>query len=120
MSVSVTVELPEELARHAQAIANQTRRRFEEVLVDWMYRAAGEPSVESLSDAEVLALSHAMMDPKDDEELSDLLTGNQEGTLQERERRRLDELMAVYRRGLVRKAQALRVAVERGLRPRLG
>lgn len=32
---------------------------------------------------------------------------------------RLDELMHLYRRGLVRKAQALKVAVERGLRPPL-
>ena len=31
-------------------------------------------------------------------------------------RRRLDELMHVYEQGLLRKAQALRVAVQRGLR----
>ena len=33
--------------------------------------------------------------------------------------KRLEELMRVYRTGLVRKAQALKVAVSRGLRPRL-
>ena len=45
---------------------------------------------------------------------------DRDGLLQEPERRRLDDLMRVYRRGLVRKAQALRTAVARGLRPRLG
>jgi hypothetical protein len=35
------------------------------------------------------------------------------------QRQRLDELMQVYRHGWVRKAQALQVAVQRGLRPPL-
>ena len=34
--------------------------------------------------------------------------------------RRLDELMDIYRRGMVQKAQALKVAVDRGLQPPLG
>jgi hypothetical protein len=36
--------------------------------------------------------------------------------LDDDEKRRLDELMRVYERGLLRKAQALRAAVRRGLR----
>jgi hypothetical protein len=31
----------------------------------------------------------------------------------------LDSLMGIYRRGMVRKAQALKVAVDRGLQPPL-
>jgi hypothetical protein len=53
------------------------------------------------------------------EELSALLEGNREGTLQAAEWARLGELMQVYRRGLIRKAQAIQVAVARGLRHRL-
>jgi hypothetical protein len=53
------------------------------------------------------------------EELSRLLAGNREGSLAEAEPARLDELIRLYRRGLVRKAQALRIAVARGLGPRL-
>ena len=41
------------------------------------------------------------------------------GQQQEDERARLDALMRSYRRGMVRKAQALKVAVERGLQPPL-
>jgi hypothetical protein len=119
MSVKVTVELPEELADRARAVASQTSRRFEEVLVEWIDRAAAETPLESLPDEEVLALCDAQMAPDKHEELSDLLARNREGQLQNTERNRLEELMQFYRRGLVRKAQALRVAVARGLRPRL-
>ena len=120
MSVRVTVELPDEVARRAQAVAARSHRDFEEVLAEWVSRAAEEPPVESLSDAEVLALCDGMMAPAEDDELSELLAKNREGLLREQDRFRLDELMGVYRRGLVRKAEALRAAVERGLRPPLG
>jgi hypothetical protein len=56
------------------------------------------------------------METDQNEELSHLLARNREGQLDEVERQRLDELMQVYRAGLLRKAQALKVAVEKGLR----
>jgi hypothetical protein len=119
MSITVTIELPEELAQRARAVAAKTRRSFEDVLVEWIDRAGGEPPVESLPDEDVLALCDSQMEAGQQEELSELLSCNREGVLGDKERERLDELMRVYRRGLVRKAQALKTAVERGLRPRL-
>jgi hypothetical protein len=119
MGERVTLELPEDLARRARAAAAQSQLRFEEALVRWIDRAVAEPPVESLSDADVLALCDGQMDAGQQEELSDLLARNREGQLQGEESGRLDELMRVYRRGLVRKAHALQVAVARGLRPRL-
>jgi hypothetical protein len=59
------------------------------------------------------------MGPEQQEELSRLLIGNREGLLPDAERERLEELMQVYRRGLIRKAQALKTAVTRGLKPPL-
>jgi SRSO17 transposase len=50
-------------------------------------------------------------------ELSDLLARQREGQLADTERPRLDALLDAYRRGMVRKARALKVAVERGLQP---
>jgi hypothetical protein len=79
-----------------------------------------EPVLELLSDAELLAVCDSQQEATLQEDLSDLLERNQEGTLDEEERRRLDDLMQTYRAGLVRKARALQVAVSRGLRPRLG
>jgi hypothetical protein len=120
MAEKVTVELPEDLAQQVRAIAARTQRSFEEVLVDWIRRAGAEPVLELLPDRDLLAVCDSAMGPDQEEELSDLLERNQEATLSEAERRRLDELMRAYRAGLVRKAQALRIAVARGLRPRLG
>ena len=119
MGEIVTLELPEKLARSAREMAARTHRRLEEVRVEWLDRAAAEPPVESLADDQVLALCDLQMEAGLQEELSDLLARNREGPLNPTDHDRLEELMQTYRRGLVRKAQALKVAVERGLRPPL-
>lgn len=49
--------------------------------------------------------------------MSDLLARQREGQLNETENSQLDKLMQVYRYGLVRKAKALKVGVQRGLIP---
>ena len=51
--------------------------------------------------------------------LGALLARQREGRLDGVERQRLNELMDIYRRGMVQKAQALKVAVDRGLQPPL-
>lgn len=119
MSVKVMVELPDELAERARSVATQTRRRFEDLLVEWIDRAVAEPAMESLADDQVLALCDSQMEAGQQEELSELLTRNREEMLSEAKRDRLSDLMRIYRRGLLRKAQALKTAVDRGLRPRL-
>jgi len=119
MSIRVTVDLPESLAKRAQEIAALTSRRFEDVLVDWLSHADSEPKVESLPDDQLLAMCDAQLALPEQEELSDLLERNREATMTESERLRLDELMQAYRQGLVRKARAHRAAVARGLKSRL-
>jgi hypothetical protein len=119
MSEKVTVELPDELAQRARAIAARTERPVEDILVDWIRQGGARPVLELLSDEELLAVCDGEMDAAQQEELSDLLERAQEGAMPEAERRRLEELMQGYRAGLVRKAQALQLAVARGLRPRL-
>ena len=120
MGEIVTLELPDEVARSAREVADRTYRPLEDVLVDWIGRVAAERPVESLPDDQVLALCDIEMDVEQQEELGNLLARNREGLISNAERARLDELMMAYRRGLVRKARALKVAVERGLRPPLG
>lgn len=73
--------------------------------------------IASLSDTEVIALSELQMEPIEDRRLSELLDKQQAGTLTEAETPELSRLMEIYRRVLLRKARALRVAVERGLSP---
>ena len=119
MSEVITLELPSELARKARAMAASTNRRFEDAVVQWIERAVAEPDIEELSDAEVLGLSQGQWPEPMQNELSDLLAGNREGTLSDTEHQRLEELMSKYQDDLLRKAQALQEAVARGLRPRL-
>lgn len=78
------------------------------------------PAVASLPDAELLTLCDAEMNARQQEDLGQLLEKNREGQLQPAERARFEGLMSLYRRGLVRKAQAIEMAVRRGLRSPLG
>lgn len=119
MGEIVTLELPANLAMRARETATRTHRRIEDVVIDWIERIAAEPPVEALPDDQVLALCDMQMKAEQQEELGDLLARNREQALSSAEQARLDELLRIYRRGLVRKAQAIQVAVERGLRPPL-
>lgn len=119
MSEIVTLEVPDNLAARARAVAAQTHRPLEDVLIAWLAKVAHDIPIADLSDIEVLPLRDRQMSDVEQGELSTLLAEQREGTLREDERVRLDTLMRSYRQGMVRKAQALNVAVERGLQPPL-
>lgn len=119
MGQTVSLDLPPDLAQRAAAVAQQTHRRVEDVLLEWLGRAASDVPIESLPDDQVLALANREMSQSEQRALSTLLARQREGALDEAARQRLDELMTSYRRGMVEKARALKVAVERGLRPPL-
>ncbi|MEH2199016.1 hypothetical protein [Nostoc sp.] len=119
MAEIVTLQLPEILAQRAKEIAAFTHRRLEDVLLEWIDRAITELPLESLPDEQVLAICDMQMETQQQEVFSELQARHREGQLNDAEVRQLDELMQVYRRGLVSKARALKVAVERGLKPAL-
>jgi hypothetical protein len=120
MSELITLELPDGLVQSARSVAARTQRRVEDVLVEWLDRAVTDEPVDALPDDQILALSNLQMSETQQAELHDLLAVQREGRLDKVERVRLAALMDTYRRGMVRKAQALEVAVARGLRPPLG
>ncbi len=120
MSEIVMLELPDALAQSARETARRTHRRVEDVLIEWLDRAANELPIEMLPDDQVLALRDMQMSDEQQAELSDLLAHQCERPLDGRDRVRLEELLEVYRRGMVKKARAMKVAVERGLQPPLG
>ncbi len=119
MAENVPLTLPEDLAQQARAVAASTQQTVEEVLLNWIRLGGAEPVLELLPDQELLAICDRQLDPDRDEELAELLQGKQDGELGDEERNRLETLMRQYRIGLIRKAQAIKVAVNRGLRPRL-
>jgi hypothetical protein len=113
MSEPITIQISDHAIQHAAQIAANTKQSVEAVLSDLIESSL---PVELLSDDEVLVLSEMRMTEDQDDELSDLLAQQREGELDPEGRRRLIELMQIYEHGLLRKSQALRVAVERGLR----
>lgn len=119
MSETFTLELSTELATRARALAAVMKRPVEEVVAEWVGRGAAEPALEGTSDEELLALCDAEISMSMQQELSALLARDRESLLDISQRRRLDELMASYRRGLVLKAKAWQQAVARGLKPPL-
>ena len=115
----VTLTLPEDLLSAAQQQARRDARPVEAVLLEWLNQGADLPVV-SLSDAQVLELTHVQMATEAQSRLSELLARQREASLSPNEASELSRLMNVYRRGLVRKAEAYKVAVERGLTSPLG
>ncbi len=116
----ITVELSEATARLVHQMAEQMGRPPEAIVRELVDRSVADAPVEALPDAEVLALADMVMGEDEQQELADLLDDQREGALSSTARPRLAALMQVYRRGMVRKSEALKVAVLRGLRPPLG
>jgi hypothetical protein len=115
--VKVTVEVNEALYKLARTIAESTGKPIEGVLADLMNRFGHEPSIEQLRDEEVLKIADSRLAQHQQEELDMLLTLSNAGKLETQQKMQLDELMEIYRLGQVRKALAMKEAVERGLRP---
>ena len=119
MSHVVMLDLPDDLGQRARVIAAQTHRRVEDVLLEWLGRGAADIAMDQLPDDQVLTLCDLEMSEEQQHELNDLLARQREGLLESDERHSLNELMGIYRRGMIQKAQALKEAVDRGLRPPL-
>jgi len=116
----ITLELAEATARLLQQMAERTGRPADAIARELIDRGVAEAPIEALPDDEVMALAEMAMSDGDQQELADLLDDQREGGLDGAGRGRLAALMQVYRRGMVRKSEALKAAVLRGLLPPLG
>ena len=124
MSTQVRITLHDEVYRRAKRLAQMSNRNIEELLaqaIELSLSSVGPATdtyrpVSKLSDAEVLELSQMQMDAKQERRFSRLLNKQQGGKLSNSEGSELLALMQNYQEKLLRKAQALREAVQRGLR----
>jgi hypothetical protein len=124
MATRVVVTLPDDVYRRVERLAQLTNREVADLVADTItlslppldLSTGSVPAVMSLSDEEVLALMELQMLPAQDRRLSALLQKQQAQALSVPEQAELLALMQVYQEGLLRKAQALREAVRRGLR----
>jgi len=126
--MEVTLNLPENVYHQAARLAQLLNRDVPHVLADTLTGALaslGTSAVDltpiaELSDNELLGVAELRISAEPGERLGVLLEHQQSGPLNELERSELAALMQIYHECLVRKAQALREAVRRGLREPLG
>ena len=128
MNKPITLNLPEDVYSRASGLAQLIGRDLTEVLIEAISLSLSSTSpldksdrhfseyLKSLSDSEVIAMSELQMESEQDLRLSQLLSKQQADTLSEAERPELWTLMQIYQTLLLKKAVALREAVERGLR----
>ncbi len=120
MSTRVILNLPDEVYNQAelmnQDVPHVLAETIESVLSPLGASGGELTPVGKLSDSEVLAAADLRMEEAQGRRLGRLLDRQQAGRLREAERNELAALMQVYHECLVRKAQALREAVRRGLR----
>jgi hypothetical protein len=125
MTEQITLTLPTALLEKAELLARRAGRPVSELLAETIElslqplgdAARDEPPPDRWSDEETLKNADLPMPAAEDERLSDLLDRQQAGSLTARERSELTALIALYQRLLLCKAQGLREAVRRGLRP---
>ena len=124
MSTRVVVTLPEDVYRRAENLAQMTSRDVSDVVADAAARSLADldghvPALRSLtdlSDENIVALSELQLDPELDRRYFVLLERQRESEITPEERAELGSLLRIYQQGLVRKTDALREAVQRGLR----
>jgi hypothetical protein len=115
---AITIDLPPEVVEQIRLEATRQGLEPGPFLVEFLhdrFTDTQELAVEELSDAQVLDLCDRMMTDADQTAMSELLEQNSEGLLTEPGQRQLDALMQIYQTGMVRKAEAWKVAVDRGL-----
>jgi hypothetical protein len=123
MTIPVTINLPDDTYQRAERFARLANRDLSTVLADTLTQSLPSisaavdslPVISTLDDAQVMALTQLEMEPSQDARLSELLYKQQAATLAPKEPQELDDLMQIYREGLLRKATALAEAVNRGL-----
>ena len=122
MSTQLTLDLPENLVARAQTIAQRVGQSVNDLLAEsielslkpWGMVLDGD--IHQSGDDDVLNACDLQLSTEDDCRLTELLQRQQAETLPVHEQAELASLMQVYQEGLVRKAEALREAVRRGLR----
>ncbi|MFM2431400.1 MAG: hypothetical protein RLZZ511_2613 [Cyanobacteriota bacterium] len=120
---AITIDLPPEIVEQIRLEATRQGLEPGPFLAGFLhdrFTDTQERAIEQLSDVQVLALCDRMMTDDDQTEMSQLLEQHREGLLTEPAQQRLDALMRIYRAGMVRKAEAWKIAVERGLRAGIG
>ena len=121
--MELTIDLPKQLYQDVSMLAKRKKKSIGKVIEQAVLREVKEFSLASNDerpladclDTEVLALANSKMSEAEAARQSELLEKQREEIITPFERNELDVLFRVYQVGNLRKAQAIREAVERGL-----
>jgi hypothetical protein len=126
MTISITINLPENLVESAQRLGEFTARELSDVLIDTLeivlptFNNISEISLNSqisyLADAEVIEIANLKMDVSQNNRLGELQAKGKNIGLTETERYELLVLISIYQIGQLRKSEALAEAVKRGIK----
>ncbi len=115
MNQQITLTVSENVWFYAKAVAVRSKQRVEDVLSDWLEKGSSEIDLEKLSDSEISALTKMKISAERQKRLSDLLFKNREAGLNKNEQSELDLMLEISELNMLRKAEALQIAVKRGL-----
>jgi len=125
---TVTLKLPESLYRSAHQVAEATKQPLEALLTDTIARtlpplddvspaeAAELAKLTNLDDASLWREARATMNPVEQTKIHELLNRQGASELTSADHARLQDLLEVYGRLMVRKAQAYLLLARRGYR----
>ncbi len=113
MNQQIIIEISEQVWRRANILAEQNKRKPEDVLGEWLEETVAETRIEDLTDEEILALAESKFNDEQQTNFSRLLEMNRENSLSQTDKAALDAMMRTYENGLLRKSKALREAVKR-------
>jgi hypothetical protein len=113
--MGITLQLPEQIYRNISIIAEKSKRKVADLIVDSVQEKYSVNSLANLTNEEVLALAKLQMPKKQSDRHSELLYKNQAGTLKPTEKQELDFFQQVYGAALSRKTDGIYEAIQRNL-----
>ncbi len=113
--MEITLQLPETVYRNVSIIAEKSKRKVVDLIVDSVQEKYSVNSLANLTNEEVLALAKLQMPKKQSVRHSELLYKNQAGTLKSAEKQELDFFQQVYGAALSRKTDGIFEAIQRNL-----
>ena len=117
---SITLDLPDEVYRQAQHVAETTQQAIEEVVLAWIHPAPEEGLVglEALSNDELLTIAQATVPSAHAHRLQDLLAAQRQRSLTESEQQEATKLVEQEDLLTLRKSKSLLLLKQRGALPK--
>lgn len=119
---TITLELPNEIYRRAQQVAQATQRSIEQVVVEWIHipqiEVANEVTdLEKLSNEQLTQAARSRVPLDQSDHLQELLEAQQQRTLTKNEQREATILVEQEELTTLRRAGALFLLKQRGALP---